>query len=95
MTINQDLITTVIATAGNTIPFATFEGEREVTLNPTQLGGHVHGIKGIGGSFAGTSGSITVLESGGGVVENTDPSPGNLPHNNMQPTIYLFLFVKL
>lgn len=95
MTICQDLITTVIATAGNLINFATFEGERTVTLDATQLGNHVHGIRAITGANAGSSGSITTLDGVGAVLENTEPSPGGLPHNNMQPTIYLFLFVKL
>lgn len=57
MTINQDLITTVIAAAGNSIPFATFEGTRAGYLLQ-----HSHTTTALGTFTAnGTSGSEVPL----------------------------------
>jgi hypothetical protein len=92
MGIPRHILGAVLAGAGQSLfadrNFGDFEG------NPN-LSSHAHGIRGISGAFAGSSGAITILDGGGSVVESTELAGDPASANNMQPTFYLWLYVKL
>ena len=92
MTINQQLINTVIAAAGNAIPFATAEGNRLYNLSVGQLPAHHHALGFSLAPDGAVGGAVDSIGPSGAVTGDTGSGE---PILNMQPTIYLFLFVKL
>lgn len=94
MTIPQHLINYVLGIAGNSAPFGSFEGEREHLLTIPEIPSHTHNYNfsnpGFGTASGTDSPNISSVTS-----EVTSPTGGGLPHNNMPPTNYVFLYVKL
>lgn len=92
MTIPRDTVNYVFAVAGNAIPFGTFEGEREHLLTIPEIPAHHHtyDIPNVGVANGFDAFGLTV-----GSPANTGDTGGGLAHNNMPPTTYKYLFVKL
>lgn len=97
MTMPRFILGTVLTGAGASLfinaPFGLFEGTRTNTIAIPNLPPHVHGVTGANGAQTG-SGAIN-LDGAGPVQENTQPTGSGVPLNNMQPTFYLWLYVKL
>jgi microcystin-dependent protein len=94
MSIPQHLVNYVFGVVGNSIgPVGVFEGERVHQLTIPELPSHNHTTSASGTPVAsGSGGTASPLFAGGSL---TGATGGNIPHNNMQPTTYKFLFVKL
>jgi len=91
MTIPRETINYVFAAAGNAMPFGTFEGAREHLLTIAEMPSHTHGYEGPAAG-AKTGGDLFGIT---GAFFPSQPTGGGLPHTNMQPTTYKYLFVKL
>lgn len=97
MTMPRYILGTVLAGAGDSLfinsAFGQFEGSRTNTLAIPNLPPHFHELR---GQVNAQSGAGAVNINGlGGIVQNTEPTGSGTPVNNMQPTFYLWLYVKL
>lgn len=94
MSIPQHVIGYVFAAAGvgvNSSHLAgTFQGAETHTLTEPQMPEHAHSSL-VAVQFVAQSGTDQTSVVGG----NTGVAGGNQPHNNMQPTAYKYLYVKL
>jgi hypothetical protein len=96
MTIPQHILGTALVGAGNGIIFANFgafEGERTHTLTIPEIPSHTHSTQ---------ASSVTQVGSGGNPIfaplsspSQTGATGGGGAHNNMQPTFYLWVYVKI
>jgi hypothetical protein len=98
MTPPRHILSTVLSGAGNglfgNMGFGQFEGERTHVLTIPEMPNHTHTT---------TASPITAVGSGGNPTTAplavngslTGATGGGGPHNNMQPTFYLWLYVKL
>lgn len=90
MTIPSIIINSVIAPAGNSIPFGLFEGSRTNTLGVPNLPPHSHSVNNdlalaaAGSDVAAVQGTTQTGLTGSGV-----------PVNNVQPTTYVLVYAKL
>jgi hypothetical protein len=92
MTIPVSIIGRVIAAAGNSVPFGTFFGEETHILTESEMPAHDHTVPNPINFFA-SSGAILIHPVDGLAFSGT--TGGGLAHNNIQPTAYFWLYVKL
>ncbi len=94
MTVPRGILGTALVGAGNSLfsnePFAFLEGEKTHTLTIPEMPSHVHSS--LAPNFNVAQAGLNQTSVTGG---NTGITGGGLPHNNMQPTFYLWLYVKL
>jgi hypothetical protein len=94
MTIPVSIINRVLASAGTgtATPFGTFAGENEHVLTIPEMPAHDHTIPNPI-NFLASSGAILIHPVDGLAFSGT--TGGGLAHNNIQPTAYFWLYVKL
>jgi hypothetical protein len=98
ITIPRHILATALVGAGDSLfinaPFGFFEGEREHLLTIPEMPSHTHqALVGLTDAVLTAAGddNFRVNDS----VITTSATGGSLPHNNMQPTFYLWIYVKL
>ena len=98
MTVPRGILGTALVGAGNSLfsnePFAFLEGEKTHALTIPELAAHTHdyALVNAGSGTSSGGGSPNILSIVGAATTVTG---SNAPHNNMQPTFYLWLYVKL
>lgn len=97
MTVPRGILGTALVGAGSSLfinaPFGFLEGTRTNTLAIGNLPAHNHGLRGSISAQAG--GGAVNINGIGGIIQNTELTGSGIPVNNMQPTFYLWLYVKL
>lgn len=93
MSIPFHIVGSVFAVAGNSILVGFHEGEKTVSLTGDQNGPHTHVIRVASGAQSGSGADNP--DGFGAPVASTESSGLGQAHQNMQPTVYKYLFVKL
>lgn len=96
MKIPQHIIGTVLAASGlgdfGNNAFGDFRGEEDHVLTIGEMPSHHHTVFSSGSAPVSGGGGLNVSLAG---TPNSGDTGGGAGHNTMQPTFYLFLYVKL
>lgn len=98
MTCPRHILGTVLAAAGNSLfmnaPFAFFEGERTHILTTPEMPAHTHTTTASNATEFFTAGGASGVPAWAPGTPTSITGSGGA-HNNMQPTFYLWVYVKL